>query len=39
MQTAAGAGHKNPRVDDEVEAENSGPVTDSMQADTMLDAN
>ena len=35
MQTVA----ENPRVVDEVDAENSGPVMDFMQADTILDAN
>lgn len=39
MQTAAEVGSENPRVTDEVDAENLGPVTDSMQADAVLVAN
>lgn len=39
MQTAAEAGNENPRVTDEVDAENLGPITDSMQADAVLGAN
>ena len=35
MQTVA----ENPRAIDEVDAENSRPITDFMQADTVLDAN
>nr|POF18187.1 hypothetical protein CFP56_50722 [Quercus suber] len=39
MQMAAEVGNENPRVVDEVEAENSGPFTDSMQTDAVLGAN
>nr|POF13371.1 blue copper protein [Quercus suber] len=38
MQTAVEVSVANPRVVDEVEAENHGPVTDSMQTDAVLGA-
>nr|POE70273.1 wall-associated receptor kinase-like 18 [Quercus suber] len=38
MQTATEVSDENPRVVDEVEAENLGPVTDSMQTEAVLGA-
>nr|POE85718.1 hypothetical protein CFP56_35836 [Quercus suber] len=38
MQTAVEVGDENPRIVDEVEAENFGIVTDSMQTDAVLGA-